>query len=189
MEKASLSRLRWDLVALVLAVVVYLAAPASIDPDLWGHIRFGKDMLRDGIICHADSYSYVTEGTRWINHEWLSEITFGWIYNHYGGLGLSLLRLVIVLAITALLMSHLMAMGLNAIRSGIITIAVYYGMSIGVHRVRPQLFTYLFFSLLLTIICIIESGRPLFIFMVPPIMALWANFLFRVKVNRRSFGK
>jgi hypothetical protein len=176
MHKDSIIQVRWDLVAVVLAAVVCLAAPASIDPDLWGHVRFGKDMLRDGIICETDAYSYVTEGSRWINHEWLSEISFAWIYDHFRGLGLSALRLVIVLATTALLMAHLMARGLNAIRSGIIVIAVYYGMSIGIHLIRPQLFTYLFFSLLLVLICLIDKGRPMLIYAVPLIIALWANF-------------
>src|SRR5438477_428999 len=38
------------------------------DPDLWGHVRFGQDIVRTGRIVQADEYSYRTAGQRWINH-------------------------------------------------------------------------------------------------------------------------
>jgi hypothetical protein len=167
---------RWDLVVVVLAAIAYLVAPAKIDPDLWGHVRFGQDMLRDGMIHQVDPYSYLTEGSRWINHEVLSEISFAWTYNHFGALGLSGLRVAIVLGTTALALWRLMGSGLSAIRAGTIVIAVYYGMSVGVHFVRPQLFTYLFFALILLVIDRVDRGHTGLVWAAPPIIALWANF-------------
>ncbi len=169
-------QVRWDLVALVLTAVVFLAAPAWVDPDLWGHVRFGQDMLRDGVVHDADPYSYLTAGTRWINHEVLSEVAFGWAYNHFGDLGLSALRVMVVLLATGLLLWHVMRAGLNPIRAGAVVIVVYYCMSLGIHFVRPQMFTYLFFACIVMIIDQVDRGRIAFIWAAAPVIAIWANF-------------
>ena len=41
----------------------------SADPDLWGHVRFGMDILRDGHTRHIDTYSFASDRP-WVNHEW-----------------------------------------------------------------------------------------------------------------------
>ena len=58
------------------------------DPDLWGHVRFGQDILRTGSIIQADTYSYRTAGQLWINHEWLAEVIFAGLYDRFGPTGL-----------------------------------------------------------------------------------------------------
>ena len=45
----------------------------SADPDLWGHIRFGLDILRDGYVHHIDTYSFASDRP-WVNHEWGAEV-------------------------------------------------------------------------------------------------------------------
>ncbi len=54
------------------------------DPDLWGHMRFGHDMLRARSIIQTDIYSYRTSGNIWINHEWLSEVILAGVYESLG---------------------------------------------------------------------------------------------------------
>jgi len=38
------------------------------DPDLWGHVRFGQDLLRSGRLSAVDPYSF-TSDRPWVNHE------------------------------------------------------------------------------------------------------------------------
>jgi hypothetical protein len=51
-------------------------ARTSTDPDLWGNVRFGLDILRSGSVPHLDPYSFTTDRT-WVNHEWLAEVIIG----------------------------------------------------------------------------------------------------------------
>ena len=58
----------------VLLLTVILATSGTTgDPDLWGHVRFGQDMLAARAIRLPDTYSF-TSNRSWTNHEWLSEI-------------------------------------------------------------------------------------------------------------------
>src|SRR5262245_15610964 len=72
------------------------------DPDLWGHVRFGLDTLSTGRLTTTDPYSY-TSDIPWLNHEWLSEVMMGAAYRTFGTLGLVALKMVLALAILALM--------------------------------------------------------------------------------------
>jgi hypothetical protein len=58
------------------AFVLTLVTNTSADPDLWGHLRFGLDMLASKSIPCADLYSF-TADRAWINHEWVAELLIG----------------------------------------------------------------------------------------------------------------
>ena len=53
----------------------FMIATTHADPDLWGHVRFGLNILEHGRLHTADPYSF-TSGRSWVNHEWLSEVAF-----------------------------------------------------------------------------------------------------------------
>ena len=64
------------------------------DPDLWGHLRFGLDIVQTGAIAQKDVYSYRTGTQPWINHEWLSEVIFAWLYDLAGPAGLVAFKVI-----------------------------------------------------------------------------------------------
>jgi len=84
------------IVAVVLAVVFFVAARTHADPDLWGHVRFGQDILAGGIPS-VDPYSYVSGDYPWINHELLAEISFAAAFDAWGAPGLVGLKVALVL--------------------------------------------------------------------------------------------
>lgn len=84
--------LRVALFALLLAVLTYTPP----DPDLWGHVAFGRDIVRDARIHTVDSYSFTSDKT-WVNHEYLAEVAMYGAYALGGGSGLIGLKLVLVL--------------------------------------------------------------------------------------------
>src|SRR5262245_9322972 len=102
------------IVALVLAVIFFAAARTHADPDLWGHVRFGQDILAEGLP-ETDSYSYLSGNFPWVNHELLAEILFGASFNALGVTGLVGVKVVIALVIFSLLYWHLYRNGLNAL--------------------------------------------------------------------------
>jgi hypothetical protein len=145
------------------------------DPDLWGHLRFGRDILRAGAIIQADVYSYRTEGQRWINHEWLSEAIFAAIEGQAGPAGLILGKVAIALGVLGLGHRWLCRAGLGPWISVALLVLVSVPYRMGLGTVRPQIFTYLGFFLLLLILKRADDGRPAWLVAVPGLLAAWVN--------------
>ena len=164
-----------SVICLVMSTVFYRLSETIADPDLWGHIKFGQDLWQTGNIIRSDTYSYLAGDQSWINHEWLSEAIFSLVYAQAGPVGLISLKVVVGLLITGLVYRHLCRQGLTPLRAGIVVLAVTLLLIPGLATVRPQIFTFLFFLLVLLIIYEVERGRPRWLWVAPPLFALWAN--------------
>ena len=94
-----------DLAARFLAIssAVYFFSYVTVDPDLWGHIKFGEDLWQGMALPQSDPYAFTTGGHPWINHEWIAELIFYLTYRYFGDAGLLFGKLGIGLAIVALL--------------------------------------------------------------------------------------
>ena len=115
------------------------------DPDLWGHIRFGQDILETGSIVQIDRYSYRTGDQPWINHEWLSEVIFAFLYDRWGAVGLVVFKVLLSLVTFGLLFAHLGKCGLGPWCSVALLVLLSIPFRMGLGTVRPQIFTYFCF--------------------------------------------
>lgn len=144
------------------------------DTDLWMHIRFGQIVLNTGHILRHDIFSYSAPGAPWVNHEWLSDVLIASCYNAYGVVGLKLMKFVGALAVVVLI-----AEGLAETGSGPGTqIATLFGVAIAIMpqvQFRPQIFDYIFLATMLLILGRHLRGRSAALWLIIPIMALWAN--------------
>ena len=84
--------------AAVLSLAVFQFSENTVDPDLWGHLVFGQQILHSGAIPKTDFYSWTAHGQPWINHEWIAEMILAIFYTAWGGPGILLLKLVVGLA-------------------------------------------------------------------------------------------
>jgi hypothetical protein len=50
-------------------------------------------VIAQGHLILHDPYSYSAPGHLWLDHEWLTEVLMGWLYNHLGIIGLKLMKL------------------------------------------------------------------------------------------------
>src|SRR5678815_715201 len=162
------------LVVLVLAIICFVAARTQADPDLWGHVRFGQDILAGGVPA-LDHYSYLTGDQPWINHELLPEILFGAVFGLLGVPGLVGLKVVLILIMVGLSYWRLLAYGLHPLRAGIVIVVLLMLMSVGLWTIRPHLFTYLFLLLTLLLIDFADRGSRKAFWILPAVMLLWAN--------------
>ncbi len=165
--------LRAALWAVLLAVVAY----TRTDPDLWGHVRFGLDTLRDAALPQGDPYSF-TSDRAWINHEWAAEIASGAAFLAAAGAGLVLLKLAIVGGSLVTIDRMLRREGVaDATRRDWMGAAAVITTIQQAHHVRPQLFSLLFFALLLALLLKTSdaAGRR-WLWGVPVLFAAWANF-------------
>jgi len=151
----------WNL-AVGLLIFCTLAAILSrtyADPDLWGHMRFGLDLLHNRSIPQVDAYSYLTTGKRWINHNWLAELNLALAWQVGTSAGLVLLKVSMGLLVYALLAWHLRQRGVPWLRVGILLMLASFQLSPITNTIRPQMFALLLLTVELVILYQAELGR------------------------------
>src|SRR5437762_2066374 len=134
------------LVALLLAGVLVFATIDRADPDLWGHVRYGQDVLATGRLPATATYTFTAVGQPWINHENVSEVLFGAIANRFGGPGLMVLKDLLGLVLVGLVVGTAYGSGVSVPVIAVVIALVTWSVSPG-WSVRPQIFTYTFFAL------------------------------------------
>ncbi len=130
------------------------------DLDLWGHLRFGLDFLATGHLDRVDPYSYTAAGQPWVNHEWLAEVVAAAFYRSLGAAGLMLLKVLLAALIGAAMFMGLRQEGLAPLRSWLVVSISLATLMMGVVTLRPHLFTFLAFALLLLILIRADAAGP-----------------------------
>jgi hypothetical protein len=147
----------------------------SADPDLWGHIRFGLDILRDGYVHHIDTYSFASDRP-WVNHEWGAEVLSALAFRTGGNAGLVIMKLLLVCPILLLLNRALRLDGVRSPFARDLTAGAAILMTLSqAHHVRPQLFSLLLFATVLWCLLAVGRGSLRSLFVLPPVFAAWAN--------------
>lgn len=140
--------------ALLLIVVLAGAlamSPSVADPDLWGHVQFGRDVLAEGWFPETNPYSYNAEGFRWINHENLSEVVMAWTVDHVGPIGLLLGKFALSLFVIGSIIGFNARRGIGLIPNA--TVALLVAWNLGYHwSFRPQLASFVGFTLLVMVL-------------------------------------
>jgi hypothetical protein len=162
-------------VLFVLGALALAFSRTWADPDLWGHVRFGQDLWATGRIVRPDPYSYLTGDRPWVNHEWASEAIFYAVFAAFGPSGLIATKLALCLAFAGLLYRRMIGDGLAALPAGLLLTAFTVLVVPGTTTVRPQVFSYLLFVLLLFLIDAAERGARWPLVVAPALFAVWAN--------------
>jgi hypothetical protein len=163
------------LVALAGGVLCFALARTIADPDLWGHVLFGGDLIRTGRVVRPDPYSYLSGGQPWINHEWLAEALFYLGYRAAGATGLVLLKMAVGLMAMGLVLAHLLRRGLSTLHAVLLLLLVFTLVSVGTNTLRPQIFSFLALVLLLLALDAADHGRTMWLWSVPLVFAAWVN--------------
>jgi hypothetical protein len=147
----------------------------SADPDLWGHVRFGADILRNGHIHQVDTYSFASDRP-WVNHEWGAEVLAAFAFGTIGNAGLVSLKLLILGLVLLLLNSTLRHEGVRSGFARDVTAGIAIVITLSqAHHVRPQLFSLLCFSALMACLLAVRRGAQRWLFVLPVLFAAWAN--------------
>lgn len=144
----------------------------TVDPDLWGHVKFGKDLVNAGRLHHADIYSFTAAGHVWINHEWLAELIFWTTYRFFGDAGLLFGKLGLGLCMVALMWRCCQKQ--SSMAKALVMLPAVIVISPG-FMVRPQVFSFLFFSIFVLVLHLFFKDKKNFLFILPLVMALWVN--------------
>ena len=148
--------------------------PTLADPDLWGHLRFGLDLLATHSIPSLDPYSF-TADRLWINHEWLAELLMGIAYTHAGAFGLNLLKIGVIatigIVIVAVARRERATPAARDVLLGVTVFVTYTRTQV----IRPQMFSVALFCVVLYLITQVDRGRLRAMWGVPICFALWVN--------------
>ena len=172
---------------ILLVVVAIVAAGQQVDPDLWGHIRFGQAVLRQHHLVLADPYSYSAPGHLWLNHEWLTEALMAWLYNHFGVIGLKLWKFGCAAGTILLVATAMSETGAAAsVRLNTLTATALALMP--QMEFRPQVFTFLLFASLLALLARHNYRGTAPLWLAVPLLGLWANLHGGFIVGLASLG-
>jgi hypothetical protein len=171
-----LERRSW-LVLLGFVAVVYVCATTVADPDLWGHTLYGLRALELGVLVEpTDPFSYTAAGARWVNHEWLTELQYGWLWKHFGSVGLVVWRDLLMIGVFAFA-----ALSFRDARASIGTAVILWLYSAQCLSgfcvfVRPQVATFFLFACTLWILRRQwDRPRTAMIWILPLLSVAWVN--------------
>jgi hypothetical protein len=157
----------------ILIILCFLAVTGA-DADLWGHLRFGRDIVSSGVIRQTDAYSF-TSDVPWVNHEWLAEVIMWMAYAAGGSAGLVALKLLIVSMCGALLLETWRPLRWNPAWRDTLLFVTALGAWPLLVTIRPQMFSLLMFAVLLFALLQVHAGRRKWLVAIPVCLGLWVN--------------
>jgi len=162
-----MKQIKFSLIFVTFSMIFFLNLTKIDDPDFFWHIKTGEKIAKEGFV-RKDPFSWSFPQKKWVNHEWLSQILFFKIEKTFGFFPLVLTKAI--LTTLTFFLVFLLAKQKSSFPSAILATALAGCISSITFSVRPQIFSYFFFALLLFFI---ERKKWLYI---PPLFLLWVNF-------------
>jgi hypothetical protein len=143
------------------------------DPDPYWHIAAGRWMISHGAVLQFDPFSNSMPGTKWITHEWLSEVIFAIDYQWFGWTGIILLANIAAVCSLSLF-AYFISRWLDPLFSTLIVGSTY--LLFQQHLLaRPHIFGMVFLVLVVGVLVLAREKRVKPSFWLLPLMMIWAN--------------
>lgn len=176
-------------VSTILSVGLTTMTTNCADPDLWGHVQYGREVLRDGTLPITTTWSFAAEGAQWVNHENIAEIMLALTVDTFGMHGLPFMKLLLALFILGLVVWTARRAMCSWLAIGIVVLLV--GTNLQFHwHFRPQILSYVSLAVMLAIwqralrcpnasygsvdLSILQHQMR-WLWMLPPLMCFWTN--------------
>jgi hypothetical protein len=168
----------WDAIRAVLVVLLafLLASSPARNSDLWLHLAAGRALLQGDYRPSTDPFAHTTEGAYWVNHSWLYDVLAYGLYQTAGGVGLVVVKALLVAGLAALMLCCCWRTGEKwlaalAVAAGVVALGPYLPL-------RPAVVSYVLLGVTLWWLQQAWAGprRGLgFSIILPALFALWAN--------------
>jgi hypothetical protein len=164
------------LLVFVWVLALYQFSETTVDPDLWGHVVFGQQMLKARAVERIEIYSWTVNGQPFINHEYGADLILGVSHSLLGGSGPLLLKV----AIGLLTFGLALRLGMTSLSWPASAVALAVG-AVAVTEIsygfaaRPQIFTALGLAIELTLLRRIHNGQHLWAIALPILFTAWIN--------------
>jgi hypothetical protein len=155
------------------APVVAMLLPLLSTIDLAYQIRAGDLMLETGSLLREDPFSYTARGRPWVDQQWGAQVLFAAIHRVGGWPLLIVTRAVLAGVVFWLVFLACRAQGAGRKVAALLTMGAF-GVSLAGLILRPQLLGLALFALVLWILAN-RRRRPAGVWLIPPLVAVWAN--------------
>jgi hypothetical protein len=169
-EAAIVKLIRFACAVMVVGAISW----TTVDPDLWGHLLSGRDVLVEGGLPEHDAYSF-TSDREIIDHEWLGQVLLFVAYDIGGSVGLVALKTSVVVAAAGLMFVALRRSSLKSTQQDALILLALVTMLPRFHPARPQVFSLFLFALLLHVLTAVDRGERKKLVALPLLTAAWAN--------------
>ncbi|HPM41006.1 MAG TPA: hypothetical protein PLY45_01045, partial [bacterium] len=160
--------------SLVAIALLFFLHPVGTS-DLFWQMKAGELILETGSVPRVDVFSFTAAGRPWHDHEWLANIIYYGTWRA-GGFGLlSVLSFATGLCLVASVYAGARALSGSKPIAVILAFFVCAASAQRLQQFRPELFAFLFFSLILWIIFSTSRSRLRRLWLVVPMHILWAN--------------
>lgn len=124
--------------------------PNSADEDFWGHVQYGRDLLRDGLP-ETGTYNFTAVGYRWINHENLSEVVFAVLVDNFGPTSVLVVKCLLGLLVLGLIAWRSRSRNVHVPFIAIVCVVMSVNLSF-YWNCRPQLFSFAMFAVMIALL-------------------------------------
>lgn len=165
-----------NFIAIIVVAICLSFLNTDIDTDFWSRLTCGSIYLQKGWVYYQDIFAFTDTKPYWVDHEWLSGIFFFLIIKYIGSSGIIIFK-ALCSVITISLIYFCARLREDSCKNIVFLIIVLYGLEYGLlTNIRPQVITYVFFSLWLLIL---EHSRInntcKYLWLMPLTLLLWVN--------------
>ncbi len=153
------------------------------DPDLWGHVQYGREIIQDGVLPETATWTFTSVGTRWVNHENIAELVMAFAVDTFGPWGLTFGKYLFGWILLGIIWWRARAAGVSQFVVAVVCLTVAFTVEFHWHF-RPQIFGYVLFGMMTVLLhwCFsgmdkqpVEPRRLWHLFWLVPLIAVWAN--------------
>jgi len=144
------------------------------DGDTGWHVKTGEWILANRRIPSQDIFSYTKAGQPWFAWEWLWDLSFGWLHQHFGMAAVILASMLVLCCTSALLFRLVRRASGNALLAILIMFLVT-GASAIHWLARPHLFTLFFAVIFYSLLERAYEGHTRLLWWLPAVMLVWTN--------------
>ena len=156
---------------IVFLLLFAMASRASVDPDMWWHLRIGEHILETIEFVYVDSFSHTFAGSVHKNHSSLAQIVMVGAWRLGGQLGLTLC--VSVLATAGMYIVYRAGKGTIYLQGFILVFGAACAATFW--SPRPQMFTFFFSAVLVFLLYDLKRKGRDRLWLLPLLMWLWGN--------------
>lgn len=172
LKKSQLPEVKLLLIFSLFTALFFISFTPFSSNDVWWHLKAGEYTFFTRKILLKEIWSFTSPSAPWVNHEWLAQFIF------YSLFRISPLLLLFFKALVISLSFGLVGY-LGYRRGAPLSVGAFLAFfaSLGTtfsFKVRPQIFSFLFFSLFLLFLFKAKKDRK-WLFPLPPLMVLWIN--------------
>lgn len=161
------------LVCAACAALVRQAMHTGLSGDVFYEVAAGRWMLAHRAILRHDVFTYSVRGRPWLDEEWGFQVLLAWLVAHIGPFSYWLASGGACAGALVASVALWRRSGARWLWAGALSVVAAGGLSVGL-MARPQDLSYLFFALLLLLLCLGERNAR-WLVALPALMAAWAN--------------